>query len=107
MRPLVSNGMLVRRNHYALRGLYVALAVLLCSTLVLLVRIGLAYDGMCTSAIPEVGTPTPCSFWQYLSRNAVLLCLILAATHWRVVLATVLLPPIVGYVIDRRNRQAT
>jgi hypothetical protein len=94
---------MVRRNrHYMRRGLYVTCAIVLCVVLILLVRIGLAYDGICTSAIPEVAAPTPCSFWQYLSRNTILVGLILAAAYWPLLITIVLLPPLIGYLFDRR-----
>lgn len=96
-----------RKRHYLRRGLYVTLAILLCVALVLLVRIGLSYDGICTSAIPEVGAPTPCSFWQYVSRNTILFGLILAAVYWPLLLVIVLLPPLIGYLIDRRIQRTT
>jgi hypothetical protein len=100
--------MLVRRKrHNLLCGFYVTCAILLGVAVVLLIQIGLSYNGICTGAIPEVAAPAPCSFWEYMSRNTILLCLVLAPTYWPLVLTIVLLPPFVGYLIDWRNQQAT
>lgn len=96
-----------RKQHYLRRGLYVTCAIILCVALVLLVRIGLSYDGICTSAIPEVAAPRPCSFWQYVTRNAILFGLILAVAYWPLLLMIVLLPPLIGYLVDRRIQRAT
>ena len=92
------------RRRYFLRGLYVAGGVLLCIAIVLLVQIGLSYDGKCGGFLPALAGPRPCSFWEYVVGNALLFALILGATHWPLVLAFLFLPPFVGYLLDRRAK---
>ena len=100
--------MLIRRKrYYLLRGVCMTCAILLCAAIVLIVRLGLSFHGICMGAIPEVAAPVPCSFWEYISRNVPLFCLVAAVTYWPWLLAIALLPSLVGYWIDRRNRHAT
>ena len=92
------------RRRYFLRGVYVACGIVLCAATVLLVQIGFSYDGKCGGFLPALAGPRPCAFWEYLFGNAFLFALLLGATYWPLVLAFLFLPPLVGYLLDRRAK---
>jgi hypothetical protein len=92
------------RGRYFLRGLYVAGGIVLCTAIVLLVQIGLSYDGKCGGFLPALAGPRPCSFWEYVAGNALLFAVLLGATYWPLVLAFLFLPPFVGHLLDRRAK---
>ena len=91
------------RRRYFLRGVYVACGIFLLVAIVLLVRIGITYDGNCGGFLPALAGPRPCSLWEYVSGNLLLLALLLGATYWPLV-AVLFLPPFVGYLFDRRGK---
>jgi hypothetical protein len=92
------------RRRYFLRGLCVAFGTLLCFAIILLLQIGFSYDGKCGGFLPGLAAPRPCSFWEYVSANAILYTLILWDVCWPLVLAVLLLPPFVGHLFDRRGQ---
>jgi len=51
---------------------------------------------------PWLAGPKPCSIWEYVAGNMLLFAVLLGATYWPLVLALLFLPPIVGYLFDRR-----
>jgi hypothetical protein len=92
------------RRRYFLRGVYVACGIFLCIAIVLLVRIGFTYDGKCGGFFPALAGPRPCSLAEYVFGNLLLFALLLGATYWPLVLALLLVPPLVGYLLDRRAK---
>jgi hypothetical protein len=90
------------RGRYFRRGAYVACGAA-CIGVVLLVVIGLAYDGKCGGFFPGLSAPRSCTFVEYLSGDVLVFALILGVTYWPLVLAVLFLPPLVGYVLDRRS----
>ena len=92
------------RRRYFLRGVYVACGIFLFIAVVLLVQIGITYDGKCGGFLPALAGPRPCSFWEYVSGNVLLFALLIGATYWPFVLAVLFLPPLVGYLFDRRAK---
>ena len=91
-------------RRYFLRGVYVACGIVLCIAIALIVQIGFSYDGKCGGFFPALAGPRPCSFWEYLFGNVLLFALLLGPTYWPLVLALLFLPPLVGYLIDRRAK---
>jgi len=92
------------RRRYFLRGVYVAIGIVLCIAIVLLVQIGFSYDGKCGGFLPALAGPRPCSFWEYVSGNFPLFALLLGAAYWPLALALLFVPPFVGYLFDRRAK---
>jgi hypothetical protein len=65
---------------------------------------GIAYDGKCGGFFPGLSVPRPCSFWEYLSGDMLVVAMILVVTFWPLLLALVVLPPTVGYLFDRQRK---
>jgi hypothetical protein len=92
----------MKRRHF-LRGVYVACGIVLCIALAIILHTAVSYDGTCGGFLPALAGPRPCSLFKYVFGTTLLLALLLGATYWPVVLAVLLLPPFVGYLIDRRS----
>jgi hypothetical protein len=91
------------RKRYFLRGVYVAIGIVLCIAIGLAVQIALSYDGKCGGFLPWLAGPKPCSFWDYLSGNMLLFTLLFGSAYWPFLLALLILPPLVGFLLDRRG----
>jgi hypothetical protein len=77
--------------------------IFLLIAIALLVRIGFSYDGQCGGFLPWLAGPRPCPLWEYVAGNMLLIAVLLGATYWPLALALLLLPPVVGYLLDRRE----
>jgi hypothetical protein len=85
------------------RGVYVACGLLLCIAIVFGASAVFGYDGMCGGFFPGVSVRKPCSLWGYVSGDMLVIAMILMITFWPLVLALLVLPPMLGYWIDRRG----
>jgi hypothetical protein len=85
--------------------MYVAGGILLCVAIVSVVNLGIAYDGRCGGYFPGLSVRRSCSLWEYVSGDMLVIGMILAAALWPLVLALLILPPLVGYLLDRRARR--
>jgi hypothetical protein len=85
------------------RGVYVACGILLCLAIVFVASALFGFDGLCGGFFPGLSARKPCSLWGYLSGDALVFAMILMIKLWPVVLALSVLPPMVGYWIDRRG----
>jgi hypothetical protein len=85
-----------------LRGVYVACGIVLCAAIVFVATAIFGYDGLCGGFFPGLSVRKPCSMWSYMSGDMLVVAMILLATFWPLVLALLLLPPVVGHLIDRR-----
>ena len=85
--------------------MYVAGGVLLCVAIVSVVNLGIAYDGKCGGFFPGLSARRSCSLWEYISGDMLVIGMILVAAFWPSVLAVLILPPFVGYLLDRRARR--
>jgi hypothetical protein len=93
------------KRRYFWWGLYGGLAVLSSSAIAIVVQIAFAYDGTCGGFIPFLAGPKPCSFWEYISGSVLLVALILWDEYWPLVLALLVVPASVGYLIDRQAQK--
>jgi hypothetical protein len=93
----------MRGRHFR-RGALVVLGMFVGIAIVLLVVIGLSYDGKCGGFMPWLAGARPCSLLTYVTGNVALLAALLGFTYWPIALALLLLPPFVGYLLDRRDR---
>lgn len=91
------------KGRYFRLGVHVAWGLLLAVAIVFVIGIGLSYDGKCGGFMPGLAAATPCTFWSYMSGYLLLLTLILAANYWPLVVALLLVPPLVGHLLDRRS----
>jgi hypothetical protein len=90
------------KRRYFWWGLCGALAVLSFFAIVSVVQIASSYDGKCGGLMPFLAGPRPCSIWEYVSGAVLLSISILLGTYWPLVLALLVIPPSVGYLLDRR-----
>jgi hypothetical protein len=90
------------KRRYFWWGLCGALAVLSFFVIALVVQFAFSYDGKCGGLMPFLAGPRPCSFWEYISGAVLLAVLILWGTYWPFVLALLVVPASVGYLLDRR-----
>ena len=93
------------RRRYFLRGIGVTCGMLLCVALIYLVYLGFSYDGKCPVFFYTVSRSPPkaCTFWEYVSEDMHMMALLMGAAYWPFVLALLVLPPFVGYLLDRRG----
>ena len=92
-------------RRYLLRGVWVACGILLCIAIGFIVLMGFSHDGKCGGFFPGLSVRKPCSFWEYMSGDVLVIGMILGETFWPMVLALLALPLLVGYVVDRRGRR--
>ena len=92
-------------GRYLKRGMFIACGVLLCIVIVGVVSMALAYDGKCGGFFPGLSGRRPCSFWNYLSGDVLVITMVMAVAFWPAVLALLVLPPFVGYLFDRRAKR--
>jgi hypothetical protein len=92
-------------RRYLLRGMYVAGAMLLFVAIVSVVNLGIAYDGKCGGFFPGLSVRRSCSLSEYASGDMLVIGMILLAAFWPLLLALLILPPFVGYLLDRRARR--
>ena len=86
-----------------MRGVCVAGAIALCATTVSLVLMGMSYNGKCGGFFPGLSAPRVCSFSEYMLGDVVAISMIMISTFWPVMLIVLIVPPFVGYLLDRRN----
>jgi hypothetical protein len=86
-----------------LRGVYLDCAIVAFMSLTLFIDTSFSYNGMCGGFLPGLAAPVACSFWDYASGHTVLYALILIDTFWPLLLALLFVPPLVGYILDRRR----
>ena len=89
-------------RRYLLRGMYVAWGILFCVAIISVVNLGIAYDGKCGGFFPGLSVRRPCSLWEYVSGDMLAIAMVLVAAFWPLLLALLVLPPFVGYLLDRR-----
>jgi hypothetical protein len=94
------------KRRYVWRGLYGGLAVLSLFVIAIIVQLALRYDGKCGGLFPFLAGPRPCSLWEHVRDSALLGIAILWIEYWPIVLALLVVPVGVGYVLDRRSRNA-
>jgi hypothetical protein len=92
-----------KRLHFR-RGVYVACALILGLMAVYAVCMGLSYDGKCGGFFPGLSGRHACSLAEYMFGEVVAISLILASLYWPVVLLLLILPPLIGYILDRKRR---
>jgi hypothetical protein len=90
------------RRSYFLRGVFVAGALAVCLAIVSLALMGSSYNGRCGGFFPG-SAPRPCSLMEYMFGDVVAISMILLDTFWPVVLILLIVPPFVGYLLDRRS----
>jgi hypothetical protein len=86
-----------------LRGTYFAGAIVLCAVIVSLILMGLSYNGRCGGFFPELSAPRACSFLGYMFGDVVAISVIMISTFWPIVVVVLIVPPFVGYLLDRRS----
>jgi len=91
------------RRRYFLCGVYIAGSIALCIAIAALVLMGSSYNGKCGGFFPELSAPRPCSFSEYMFGDVVAISMILLGTSWPVMLILFIVPPFVGYLLDRRR----
>ena len=91
------------RRPNLLRGVYVSCGIVLCVALLVVGSAAFGYDGLCGGFFPGVSARTPCSIWGYISGDMLVIAMILTITFWPLMLALLVLPPLVGYLMDRRK----
>src|SRR5215510_6331757 len=97
----------MKRRRYFWRAVYVSIGSVLCFAVISLVQSIMSYHGECGGLFPFLAGPKPCSFWDYASRDLMFSFAVLGVAYWPFVLGMLLLPPLVGYLLDRRAHDGT
>lgn len=93
----------MKRQQYLRRGIYIACALVAGAIGVFVTCMALSHDGKCSGVFPGLSEPQHCSLWQYLTGEGLAVALLLLLTYWPLVAVVVVLPPAVGYFLDRRE----
>jgi uncharacterized membrane protein YhaH (DUF805 family) len=91
------------RRRYFLRGVVVAGILAVCIAAASLILMGSSYNGKCGGFFPGSSAPKPCSLMEYMFGDVVAISLILLGSFWPVLLVLLSVPPLVGYLLDRRR----
>src|SRR5262245_28207435 len=94
----------MKSRRYLWWGVSVSCGGVLCVGLVSLVRSTLSYYSVCGGLFPFLAGPTLCSFWDYASSDLRFWFAVLILAYWPPVLGILLVPPLVGYWLDRRQQ---
>ena len=92
-------------RRHVLRGASIAFGVLLCIAIVFVVRMGYSYDGKCGGFFPGLSARMPCSFLEYVFGDMLVIAILLVDAFWPWLLAFLVLPIFVGYLLDRRGHR--
>ena len=90
------------KRRYFRRGLYAAGGIALCIAIVVPVCLAFSYDGKCGGFFPGLSVRRLCTFWDYATGDMLVIVMILGEALWPFALGLLLLPPIAGYLFDRR-----
>ena len=90
------------RRKYFLLGLVGPILVLIIAVLVCAVLLVKSYDGKCGGYLPWLAGPKPCTLWEFLSGNLLLIGVVLWSTYWPIILALLLLPAAAGYCVRQK-----
>ena len=91
-----------KRRHFR-RGVYVACTLILGLAIIFIVGMGFSYDGKCGGFFPGLSGRKACSLSAYMLGDVMAMSLIMVFAYWPVVLTLLILPPIVGYWLDRKG----
>ncbi len=89
------------KKRYWLKGFYTGLLVIGLISLWIIASTLFSYDGMCGGFMFLAG-PSPCSFWEYVSRTLPFIFLIMVRAYWLSISAILGVPVLIGYLLDRR-----
>ena len=90
------------KRRYLMRGVQIDLGVILLAAFALFLTLAWSYDGKCGGFLPFLSAAAPCSFSHYVFGGMAVYTLILGIEFWPFVLGALLLPPLIGFLIDRR-----
>jgi hypothetical protein len=94
----------MHKRKYFLFGLFGPIAILAVASISIILDIAAGYNGKCGGFLPWLAGPKPCSFWEYVSGNSGAVFLIVWITYWPFLLALILLPPVIGLLVDIQLR---
>ena len=92
----------MKTRRYVVWGVCVSCASVLGIAVVSFVHSAMSYDGECGGLMPFLGGTRPCSFWDHASSDLGLF-VVLNVGYGPIVLATLLVPPLIGYLLDRHR----
>ena len=90
-------------GRYLRRGFLVAAGLILCLAIAYIVLMGLSYDGKCGGFFPGLSGRRPCSLSEYMFGEVVAMSFVLGFAYWPVVLMLLIVPPLIGYLLDRKR----
>ena len=94
---------------YAKRGFLIGFFLFLAGIVYILVRTISSYDGTCGIGILFFGSPQPCNYLEYLIWSFKLVFFleapIVVLTYWLTILLVLLVPALIGYVMDKSKKQ--
>ncbi len=90
-------------RQYLKRGIYTTCGIAMGFPLLCLVIMGFGFDGKCGGFFPGVSASRACSLGDYLTGDVLAIAMVVAVTAWPLILAILILPPALGYWMDRRK----
>lgn len=93
-----------QRSFFRRWGVYVSCGIVLCIAVVEFVQIARAYDGTCGGLLTGPSGLHPCSFWDSMSFDLTFLVGIGGVVYGPILASVLLIPPLVGCLLDRRGR---
>jgi hypothetical protein len=91
-------------RRYFLCGLLVPIAILIVTSIIIILNIAFSYDGKCGGLLPWLAGSKPCSLWEYVSGNTLAVFAVLWISYWPFALALLLISTLIGFFLDRQNQ---
>jgi hypothetical protein len=91
-----------RRQSFWL-GVRVSCGIVLSVAGITLVLLAMEYNGECGGFWPGLSSPHPCSFWDHASFYLILSVIVFGPVLFGILLM-LLIPPLVGYLLNRRRK---
>jgi phosphatidylglycerophosphate synthase len=84
-------------------GLFIPIVILILATIVNAVLLAGSYDGKCGGYLPWLAGPKPCTLFEFVTSNLVLVGVIMWSSYWPIVVVLLFMPAAVGYLLDKRK----
>ena len=84
-------------------GLFIPIVILILATIVNAVLLAGSYDGKCGGYLPWLAGAKPCTLFEYVSGNLLLVGVVVWSSYWPILLFLLLMPAAAGYWLDKRK----
>jgi hypothetical protein len=97
----------MKRRRYFWWGVCISCGIVLCISVYYFVAFAMSFNGKCGIGWPGLSSPVECSFGEYAAfilNLTIFTIAVMAISFWPILLAILVLPPLIGYLLDRREQ---